>query len=151
MVFLGDEKGAIQGVLGGWSDGGCDPLTFWNNVLTVWEAAGAKRELAAFILAQEASYKNWDGGTRNSTAANLPRSSGGNKSAAWSAWRSLEAILTKAKNRKCRNSICFFYIAIFWKSSGHTSYLDRLTFRTKVGRNKICKRGYLGQHYSMFI
>jgi hypothetical protein len=32
---------------------------------------GAKRELAAFILAQEASYKNWDGGTRNSTAANF--------------------------------------------------------------------------------
>jgi hypothetical protein len=52
-----------------------------------------------------------------------PRRSGGNKSAAWSAWRSQEAILTKAKNRKCRNSICFFYIAIFRKSSGHTSYL----------------------------
>jgi hypothetical protein len=32
---------------------------------------GAKRELAAFILAQEASYKNWDGGTRNSMAANI--------------------------------------------------------------------------------
>jgi hypothetical protein len=32
---------------------------------------GAMRELAAFILAQEASYKNWDGGTRNSTVANF--------------------------------------------------------------------------------
>jgi hypothetical protein len=32
---------------------------------------GAKCDLAAFILAQEASYKNWDGGTRNSTAANF--------------------------------------------------------------------------------
>jgi hypothetical protein len=32
---------------------------------------GAKRELAAFILAQEASYKNWDGGTRNSMAENF--------------------------------------------------------------------------------
>jgi hypothetical protein len=32
---------------------------------------GTKRELAAFILAQEAFYKNWDGGTRNSTAANF--------------------------------------------------------------------------------
>ncbi len=32
---------------------------------------GAKRELAGLILAQEASYKNWDGGTRNSAAANL--------------------------------------------------------------------------------
>ncbi len=36
-----------------------------------------------------------------------PRRSGGNKSVAWSAWRSLEAILTKAKNRKCRNSVFF--------------------------------------------
>jgi hypothetical protein len=32
---------------------------------------GAKSELADLILAQEASYKNWDGGTRNSTAANF--------------------------------------------------------------------------------
>jgi hypothetical protein len=32
---------------------------------------GVKRELAAFILAQEASYKNWDGGTRNSMAADF--------------------------------------------------------------------------------
>jgi hypothetical protein len=32
---------------------------------------GANRELTAFILAQEASYKNWYGGTRNSTAANF--------------------------------------------------------------------------------
>jgi hypothetical protein len=32
---------------------------------------GVKRELAAFILAQEASSKNWDGGTKNSTAANF--------------------------------------------------------------------------------
>jgi hypothetical protein len=32
---------------------------------------GAKCELAAFILAQEASYKNWDGGTRNSMVANF--------------------------------------------------------------------------------
>ncbi len=30
--------------------------------------------------------------------------------------------MTKAKNRKCRNTICFFYVAIFRKSSGHTSY-----------------------------
>jgi hypothetical protein len=32
---------------------------------------GAKRELVCLILAQEASYKNWDGGTRNITAANF--------------------------------------------------------------------------------
>ncbi len=32
---------------------------------------GAKSELATFILAQEAFYKNWDGGTRNSTAVNF--------------------------------------------------------------------------------
>jgi hypothetical protein len=37
-----------------------------------------------------------------------PRRSGGNKSVAWSAWRSLAAILTKAKNTKCRNYNCFF-------------------------------------------
>jgi hypothetical protein len=54
-----------------------------------------------------------------------PRRSGGNKSAAWSAWRSLAAILTKAKNTKCQNYNCFFYsdfpeiigthsIRVFW-------------------------------------
>ncbi len=37
-----------------------------------------------------------------------PRRSCGNKSAAWSAWRLLKAILTKAKNTKGPNSICFF-------------------------------------------
>ncbi len=52
-----------------------------------------------------------------------PRRSGGNESAAWSAWRSLAAILTKAKITKCRNYNCFFLIAIFWKSTGHTSYV----------------------------
>jgi hypothetical protein len=35
MVFLGDEEGAIQDVLGGQSDGGRDSLTVLNNVLTV--------------------------------------------------------------------------------------------------------------------
>ncbi len=57
-----------------------------------------------------------------------PRRSGGNQSAAWRAWRSPEAILTKAKNRKCWNSICFFYIAIFRKSSGHTSYMKKNSY-----------------------
>ncbi len=71
MVFLGDEEGAIQNVLGGQSDGGRNPLTVWDNILTVWEAAGGKRELVAFIIAQEASNKNWDGRTRNSMAANF--------------------------------------------------------------------------------
>ncbi len=52
-----------------------------------------------------------------------PRRSGGNKSAAWSVLRSLAAILTKAKNTKCRNSNCFFYIANFRKLSGRTSYI----------------------------
>ncbi len=32
---------------------------------------GAKSELTGFILSQEASFKNWDGGTRNSTVANF--------------------------------------------------------------------------------
>jgi hypothetical protein len=32
--------------------------------------------------------------------------------------------LTKAKNRKCCNYNCFFYIAIFRKLSGHTPYLS---------------------------
>ncbi len=36
--------------------------------------------------------------------------SGGNKSAAWSAWRLLVAILTKAKNTKCRNYNWFFLL-----------------------------------------
>ncbi len=54
------------------------------------------------------------------------RRSGGNKSAAWSAWRPLAAILTKAKNTKCRNCNCFFYIAIFRKLSGHTSYIMKM-------------------------
>ncbi len=42
MVFLGDEEGAIQDVLGSRSDGGHDSLTVLNNVLTVWEAAGGE-------------------------------------------------------------------------------------------------------------
>jgi hypothetical protein len=50
-----------------------------------------------------------------------PRHSGGNKSAAC-AWVLLAAILTKAKNRKCRNYNCFSFIAIFRKLPGHTSY-----------------------------
>jgi hypothetical protein len=50
-----DEKGAIQDVWGGWSDGGRDSLTVWDIILTVWEAPGAKNELAGLILAQEAS------------------------------------------------------------------------------------------------
>ncbi len=37
-----------------------------------------------------------------------PRRSGGNESAVWSVWRSLAAILTKAKNTKCRNYNSFF-------------------------------------------
>jgi hypothetical protein len=53
----------------------------------------------------------------------LPRRSGGNESAVWSAWRMLAAILTKAKNTKCCNYNCFFYIAIFLKSCIHTLYL----------------------------
>ncbi len=39
-----------------------------------------------------------------------PRRSGGNESAAWSAWKALMVILTKAKNRKCRNFNCFFIL-----------------------------------------
>jgi hypothetical protein len=35
------------------------------------------------------------------------RRPGSNKSAAWNAWRLLAAILTKAKNTKCRNTNCF--------------------------------------------
>jgi hypothetical protein len=42
MVFLRDEEGAIQDVLGGRIDGGCDSLTVLNNVLTVGEAAGGE-------------------------------------------------------------------------------------------------------------
>ncbi len=44
----------------------------------------------------------------------LPRRSGGNESTVWSVWRLLAAILTKAKNRKCRTYNCSFYIAISW-------------------------------------
>ncbi len=40
--------------------------------------------------------------------------------------------MTKAKNRKCRNSICFFYIAIFRKSSGHTSFIAIFTQYTTL-------------------
>ncbi len=39
-----------------------------------------------------------------------PRRSGGNESASWNARRSLAAILTKAKNTKCRNYKCFFLL-----------------------------------------
>jgi hypothetical protein len=33
--------------------------------------------------------------------------------------------LTKAKNTKCPNYNCFFFIAIFRKSSGHTPYVPQ--------------------------
>ncbi len=46
----------------------------------------------------------------------LPRRSGGNESASWNARRSLAAILTKAKNTKCRNYNCFF---VLWFSVNH--------------------------------
>jgi hypothetical protein len=36
--------------------------------------------------------------------------------------------LTKAKNRKCRNSNCFF-IAIFRKLSGHTTYVFKFSIQ----------------------
>ncbi len=47
-----------------WRPRSCDNLRQCSHCL---------RGLAAFILAQEASYKNWDGGTRNSTAANYAK------------------------------------------------------------------------------
>ncbi len=42
-------------------------------------------------------------------------------------------------------------VDLFSHATARHGYLDRLTFRTKVGRIKICKIGYLGRHYSMFI
>ncbi len=51
----------------------------------------------------------------------LLRRYGGNESAAWSAWRSLAAILTKAKNRKCHNYNCFF----IFKFSGNHVFTPR--------------------------
>ncbi len=51
-----------------------------------------------------------------------PRRSGGNKSAAWSAWRSLAAILTKAKNAKCGKYNCFSLL----RFSGNHRYTPRM-------------------------
>ncbi len=60
-----------------------------------------------------------------------PRRSGGKKSAAWSAWRSLAAIFTKAKNTKCLNYNCFFLLRF---SGNHRDtpriYLDWLATGT---------------------
>ncbi len=106
-VFIGDEKGAIQDVWGGRSDGGRDSLIVWDIVLTVWEAAGSK-ELASQSHSRSGE-KRWDGGTRSSTLANFAEVLWQYKSAAWSERRSLTAILTKAKNAKCRNYNWFFY------------------------------------------
>jgi hypothetical protein len=63
----------------------------------------------------------------------LPRRSGGNKSAAWNAWRLLAAILTKAKYTKLCNYNCFFFVTIFRKLSGHT---PRIWFRTNLILNQ---------------
>jgi hypothetical protein len=41
-VFLGDEEGAIQDVWGGRSNGSRVSLTVWDNILTLWEAAGGE-------------------------------------------------------------------------------------------------------------
>jgi hypothetical protein len=71
---------------------------------------GAKCELAAFILAQEASIGTEMGVREIAGRRTSPRRSGGNKSAAWSAWRSLAAILTKAKNAKCGKCNCFYLL-----------------------------------------
>ncbi len=49
------EEGAIQDVQGGRNDGRCSSLTVLDNILTVGESVGAKRELAGLTLAQEAS------------------------------------------------------------------------------------------------
>jgi hypothetical protein len=54
----------------------------------------------------------------------LLRRSGGNKSAAWSAWRLLVAILTKAKHTKGCNYNCFFYYDFPKIIRTHLIYVD---------------------------
>jgi hypothetical protein len=74
-----------------------------------------------------------------------PRLSGGNKSAAWSAWRSPAAILTKAKKTKCRNYNCFF----FFQFSGnqvftlHTLYSVHLNSINSLNSWFICLINYI--------
>ncbi len=58
MVFLGDEEGAIQGILGGRSNGGRDSLTVLNNILTVLEAAGGVERAGRLHSRQETSKKS---------------------------------------------------------------------------------------------
>ncbi len=108
-VFLGDKEGAIQDVWGSRSDGGRDPLPVWDNVFTVWEATQGRRESWPPSFSLRRPPIRTEMGVREIALWRIsPRRSGGNKSAAWSAWR---------------NYNCFFIITIFQKSSGHNSYI----------------------------
>ncbi len=100
-VFLWDEEGAIQDLQGVQSDGSHGSLTVLDNFLTLWEAAGGRRASwpASFSLRRPPGSA--ETGVREiARRRTSPRCSGGNKSAAWSAWRSPATILRKAKNRK---------------------------------------------------
>ncbi len=57
-----------------------------------------------------------------------PRRYGSNKSAAWSAWRSPAAILTKAKKTKCRNYNCFFSFNFPEIKYSHSIYFTLYTW-----------------------
>ncbi len=58
------------------------------------------------------------------------RRSGGNESAAWSAWRLLAATLTKAKNTKCRNYNVFFYSDFPEIIGTHSVYMYRYLWKS---------------------
>jgi hypothetical protein len=71
MVFLGDEEGAIQDVIGCRSDGGRDSLTVLNNVLTVREAARGEERAGRLHSRSGGLLEELRWGTKNSTAANF--------------------------------------------------------------------------------
>ncbi len=132
-VFIGDEKGVIQDMWGGRSSSRRDSLIVWDIVLTVWEAAGGE-ELASQPHSHSGE-KRWDGGTRSSTLANFAEALWQYKTAAWSERRSLKAILTKAKNAKCRNYNWFFHYDFLEIMYSHlvpsfTYYVQYYTYST---------------------
>ncbi len=122
MALLGDEEGVIHDVRGSRTDDGHSYFTVLDNVLTVWEAARAKSELAGPFLLRGPPRRAGMGIREIAQWWTSLRRSGGNKSAALDVWRSPAAILTKAKNANVV-IITGVFLAIFRKSCIHTSTL----------------------------
>jgi hypothetical protein len=86
---------------------GANSLTVWDNVLTVRGGHGRRASWPASFLLKRPPRRTEMGVQEIAQQWTSLRRSGGVKSAAWSTWRSLVAILTKAKNTKYCKYHCF--------------------------------------------